>query len=113
MAACREYGENISHGDLLTVAMFENAKLIMSGSVTAFGRLEFLGIMRLGLLHLKMKMICAVYQAMMPDEVNFEDEGCLAWLVSISNKTTISNRPKDIKKDDSSFEHHDQVKLSN
>ena len=113
MAACREYGENISHGDLLTVAMFENAKLIMSGSVTAFGRLEFLGIMRLGLLHLKMKMICAVYQAMMPDEVNFEDEGCLAWLVSISNKTTISNRPKDIKKDDSSFEHHDQVKLLN
>ena len=108
-AMCREYGENISHGDLQTVAMFENAKLIMAGSVTAFGRLEFLGIMRLGLLHLKMRKVMADYTGVMPNESNYKDIGCLAWLVSVANKPTISNRPKDIKKDDSSFEHHDQV----
>ena len=109
-AICLVYGENIDHGDLLTVAMWGNAKLIMSGSTTAFGRLEFLNIMRLGLLHLKMKKVCLDFKAMMPTTVNFDDEGCLAWLCSIANKTVISNDPKDIKKDDNSFEHHDQVK---
>ena len=108
-AACKEYGENISHGDLLTVAMFQNAKLIMAGSVTAFGRLEFLGIMRLGLLHLKMKYVCGNFSSMMKQEVNYSDIGRLSWLASITNKPSISNRPKDIKKNDSSFEHHDQV----
>jgi hypothetical protein len=32
MKVCQEYGEDISHGDLLTVAMQENAKVIMAGS---------------------------------------------------------------------------------
>ena len=107
-AVCLEYGEFIAHGDLLTVAMFENAKLIMAGSVTAFGRLEFLGDMRLGLLHMKMKKLCQDMAATMKSVVNFEDRGCVAWLSHIASKTNISNRQKDIKKDDSSFEHHDQ-----
>jgi hypothetical protein len=107
-ATCLVYGENISHGDLLTVAMLDNARLIMAGS-TAFGRLEFLGNMRLGLMHLKMKKVCVDYAAMMPSLVNFDDVGCLAWLCSISNKHKISNKSKEIKKNDNSFKHHDQV----
>ena len=109
-AVCLIYGECIDHGDLLTVQMFGNAKLMMAGSTTAFGRLEFMGVMRLGLLHFKMKKLCLDIKAMMPTTINFDDEGCLAWLCSISDKTMISNNPKDIKKDDNSFEHHDQVK---
>lgn len=109
-AVCLKYGEFISHGDLLTVAMFENAKLIMAGSVTAFGRLEFLGAMRLGIMHMKMKKVCIDYASMMKSVVNFDDQGCLAYLAHVSGKTSISNNPKDIKKDDSSFEHHDQVR---
>ena len=109
MATCLVYGENISHGDLLTVAMLDSARLIMAGSTTAFGRLEFLGSMRLGLMHLKMKKVCVDYAAMMPSLVNFDDVGCLAWLSSICNMVKISNKPKEIKKNDNSFEHHDQV----
>ena len=108
-AICLVYGENISHGDQLTVAMLDSARLIMSGSTTAFGRLEFLGQMRLGLMHLKMKKVCVDFLALMPSLVNFEDIGCLAWLSSICQKTKISNVSKDIKKNDNSFEHHDQV----
>ena len=108
-AICLVYGENISHGDLLTVAMLDSARLIMAGSTTAFGRLEFLGNMRLGLMHLKMKKVCVDYAAMMPSIVNFDDVGCLAWMSSICQKTKISNNPKEIKKNDNSFEHHDQV----
>lgn len=74
-AVCLLYGEFISHGDLLTVAMFENAKLIMAGSVTAFGRLEFLGAMRLGFMHMKMKKVCIDYGSMMKSVVNFDDQG--------------------------------------
>ena len=108
-AVCLVYGENISHGDLLTVAMLDSARLIMSGSTTALGRLEYLGNMRLGLMHLKMKKVCVDYAAMMPSVVNFDDVGCLAWMSSICQKTRISNNPKEIKKNDDSFEYHDQV----
>ena len=105
----REYGECLDNGDLLTKIMYENAKAIMSGSVTAFGRLEFLAEIFMGLMHFDMKKLCLDYKAMMKSVVNFDDEGCLAWLASVSGKTSISNNPKDIKKDDCSFEHHKQV----
>jgi hypothetical protein len=105
---CLEYGEDISHGDLLTVAMQENARLIMAGSVTAFGRLEFLGGMRLGLMHLHMKKVCVDMAAMMPSLANVNDQGSLAWHATITGKNRISNKTKDIKKNDSSYEEHKQ-----
>ena len=107
--ASREYGESLDNGDLLTKIMWENVKQIMAGSVTAFGRLEFLPDMFMGLMHFDMKKTCIDYKAMMSSIVNFDDEGCLAWLASVCGKTNISNNPKDIKKDDCSFEHHKQV----
>ena len=108
-SVCLVYGENISHGDQLTVAMLDSARLIMKGSTTAFGRLEFLGQMRLGLMHFKMKKVCLDFLSLMPSLVNFDDIGCLAWISSICQKTKISNVGKEIKKNDNSFEHHDQV----
>ena len=52
-----EFGEWVGHGDLLTVKMVQEARMMMVGSATAFGRLEFLGPFRLQLLHMKMKKI--------------------------------------------------------
>ena len=41
--ACLAFGEIVLHGDLLTVKMIQEAIMLMAGSATAFGRLEFLG----------------------------------------------------------------------
>ena len=37
--ACMEYGELILHGDLLTVKMIQEARMLMAGTATAFERL--------------------------------------------------------------------------
>ena len=58
--AVQIYGEWVGHGDLLTVKMMQEARMLMVGSATAFGRLEFLGPFRLQLLHMKMKKVCQV-----------------------------------------------------
>ena len=79
----------------------------MAGSVTAFGRLEFLGPFRLQLLHMKMKKICQDYSICMKNEVNFDDKLTLSWLTE-DCRMKVSNKAKDIKKNDSSFEKHDQ-----
>ena len=99
------YGEDISHGDLLTVKMMMRAKDIMSGSTTAFGRLEFLGDMRLGLFHLKMKKVTVDFKAMMRHVTNYDDRGSLAFLAASTNCTKVTSDEKEIKK---SFELHDQ-----
>ena len=105
--ACLEFGEWVGHGDLLTVKMIMEAMLLMSGSATAFGRLEFLGPVRLQMLHMKMKKVSQDYSLCMPHEVNFDDVLSLAWLTSLT-RMKVSNKEKDIKKNDSSFERHDQ-----
>ena len=64
MEAVEEYGVWIGHGDLLTVKMFLEAKMLMKGSASAFGRLEFLGgPFRLQLLHMKMRKVVQVTQS--------------------------------------------------
>ena len=55
-----EFGEWLGAGDLLTVKMVQEARMLMAGSATAFGRLEYLGPFRLQLLHMKMKKITMV-----------------------------------------------------
>ena len=101
------FGVWIGSGDLLTVKMVQEAKMLMAGSATAFGRLEFLGPFRLQLLHMKMKKICQDYSACMKEEINLDDKVSLPWLVALT-RAKISNKPKEIKKNDSSFEKHDQ-----
>ena len=60
MEAVLMFGEWVGHGDLLTVKMVQEAKGLMAGSATAFGRLEYLGPFRLQMLHMKMKKVCQV-----------------------------------------------------
>ena len=105
--ACLKYGELILHGDLLTVKMVQEAMKLMSGSATAFGRLEFIGPCSLQLLHMKMKKVTQDYQLCMPSEVNYDDVVTLPWMTAMA-RLRISNKEKDIKKNDSSFELHDQ-----
>ena len=107
MEAVLEFGEWIGHGDLLTVKMVQEAKLLMVGSATAFGRLEFLGPFRLQLLHMKMKKVAQDYNASMKREINFDDVLSLPWLAALT-RMKVSNKGKEIKKNDSSFERHDQ-----
>ena len=102
-----EYGEWIGHGDLLTVKMIQEARMLMVGSATAFGRLEFLGPFRLQLLHMKMKKICQDYSVGMKNEINFDDKISLPWLTALT-RMKVTNKAKEIKKNDSSFERHDQ-----
>ena len=102
-----KFGVWIGAGDLLTVKMVQEAVMLMSGSATAFGRLEFLGPFRLQLLHMKMKKICQDYSVSMRNEINFDDKISLPWLAALT-RVKVSNKAKDIKKNDSSFELHDQ-----
>ena len=108
MEAVIQFGVWIGHGDLLTVKMVQEAKLLMKGSATAFGRLEFLlGPFRLQLLHMKMKKIAQDISAGMKKLINFDDVLSLSWSSALT-RVKISNKAKDIKKNDSSFELHDQ-----
>ena len=103
----QKYGEWIGGGDLLTVKMIQEARMLMAGSATAFGRLEFLGPFRLQLLHMKMKKICQDYATCMKQEINFDDKISLPWLAALT-RVKVSNKAKEIKKNDSSFERADQ-----
>ena len=106
-SACLTFGELVLHGDLLTVKMIQEAIMLMAGSATAFGRLEFIGPCRLQMLHMKMKKTCQDYALCMKHEVNFDDVLSLPWLTSLT-RMKVSNKEKDIKKNDSSFKRHDQ-----
>ena len=103
----QRYGEWIGGGDLLTVKMVQEARMLMAGSATAFGRLEFLGPFRLQLLHMKMKKICQDYGACMKQEINFDDIISLPWMAALT-RVKVSNKAREIKKNDSSFERADQ-----
>ena len=107
MTAVLVFGEWVGHGDLLTVKMVQEAKMLMIGSATAFGRLEFLGPFRLQLLHMKMKKVSQDYSSCMKREINFDDVLTLPWLAALT-RVKVSNKGKEIKKNDSSFERHDQ-----
>ena len=107
MAAVEKFGVWIGHGDLLTVKMVQEARSLMKGSATLFERLGFLGPFRLQLLHMKMKKIGQDYSACMPTENNFEDYLTISWS-SFLTRIRVSNKSKQIKKNDSSFELHDQ-----
>ena len=65
MEVVLKFGIWIGAGDLLTVKMVQEAIMLMTGSATAFGRLEFLGPFRLQLLHMKMKKICQDFSVCM------------------------------------------------
>ena len=80
----------------------------MSGSATAFGRLQFLlGPFRLQMLHMKMRKISQDYDQVMSREINFDDVITVPWFALLC-RVKVSNKAKDIKKNDSSFELHDQ-----
>ena len=85
-----EFGVWIGSGDLLTVKMVQEAIMLMAGSATAFGRLEFLGPFRLQLLHMKMKKICQDFSTCMKREINFDDKASLPWLVALT-RVKVSN----------------------
>ena len=87
--------------------MVLEAKKLMSGSATAFGRLEFLGPFRLQLLHMKMSKVCQDIGQNMIREINFDDVLSLPWDSALC-RVNISNQGKNIKKNDSTFEKHDQ-----
>ena len=87
--------------------MIQEAIMLMSGSATAFERLSFLGPCRLQLLHMKMKKVIQDYSLCMPSEINYDDVLTLPWVTALTGMK-ISNKEKDIKKNDSSFELHDQ-----
>ena len=52
MCAALAHGERIGHGDLLTFQKVRQARLLRVSSVSAIGRLDYLGLFRLGLFHL-------------------------------------------------------------
>ena len=105
--AVLKFGVWVGAGDLLTVKMIQEAGMLMAGSATAFGRLEFLGPFRLQLLHMKMKKITDDYSACMKNDINYDDKVSLAYLTALT-RVRVSNKAKDIKKNDSAFELHDQ-----
>ena len=105
--AVDEFGIWIGHGDLLTVKMVQEARASMAGSATLFGKLGFLGPIRLQLLHMKMKKVVQDMQNGMKSEINFDDVLSVPWSAALT-RTKVTNKGKDIKKNDSTFERHDQ-----
>ena len=89
------------------VKMVQEARMLMAGSATALGRLEFLGPFRLQLLHMKMKKVVVDYTSGMKSDINFDDVLTLPWMSALT-RIKITNKGKDIKKNDSTFERHDQ-----
>ena len=86
MEAVLEHGVWIGHGDLLTVKMVLEAKKLMSGSATAFGRLEFLlgvGPFRRQLLHMKKGKTSQDYAQGMIKLVNFNDVLSIPWSAAL------------------------------
>ena len=53
------------------------------------------------------KKICQDYSVCMRKEINYDDEVSLLWLAYLTNMK-VTNKAKEIKKNDSSFERHDQ-----
>ena len=88
--AVLEFGEWIGHGDLLTVKMIQEARMLMVGSVTAFGRLEFLGPFRIQMLHMKMKKISQDYAICIKNDCNLDDILSLPWLTELT-RMKVSN----------------------
>ena len=104
-----KYGEKISHGDLMTVEMIQEIRQIVAQEITAFGRLEFFGLVRVQGLHMKMKKTVVDYKALMKSSVNFDDKLCMAQLCHRAGKDKeIFNDKEKIHKNDSSFERHVQ-----
>ena len=83
MREVEKFGVWIGAGDLLTVKMIQKAVMLMAGSATAFGRLEFLGPFRLQLLHMKMKK-AGSNQGIFRQVLILT---CLANIVSTNNKS--------------------------
>lgn len=107
--ANQRYGEKIWHGDLMTVEMIQEIRQIVAQEVTAFGRLEYFGPVRVEGLHMNFKKHVVDFKALMPSTVNFDDKLCMAQLCHRAGKDKeISNEDKKIHKNDSSFERHSQ-----
>merc|ERR1719186_2451751 len=82
------------------------AKALSQGGVTALERLDYLGLFRLGFLHLKFNKVYMEYGKLMPNKTNIEDKGTMAEIKALLPGTDkISNNDKDISK---VFELHDQ-----
>ena len=93
----------------MTVTMWQDVMQLMRQEVTAHGRLQYAsGPFRLEGMHMKMRKIIIDYRAMMASTVNFSDPLCMAEMASRTDQSKISNKEEHIKKNDSSFERHDQ-----
>ena len=88
--AVLEFGEWVGYGDLLTVKMIQEARMFTVGSVTTFGRVEFLGPFRIQMLHMKMKKISQDYAICMKNDCNLDDILSLPWLTELT-RMKVSN----------------------
>ena len=104
-----KYGEKISNGDLMTVEVIQEIRQIVAQEITAFGRLEYFGPVRVQGLHMKMKKQVVDQKALMKSTVNFDDKLCMAQLCHRAGKDKeIFNDKDKIHKNDSTFERHVQ-----
>ena len=103
----QDHGEWIGHGDLLTFQKVRQARLARVGSVSAVGRLEFLGPFRLGLFHLQMNKLGIDIGAGMPDETYNEDILSLKHVMTLLNAHWFTGVQKNINKT-GMFEKHKQ-----
>ena len=95
----------------MTVEILQEVKLIAAQEVTAFGRLEFFGLVKIGGFHMKMKKTVNDYKALVPNLVNSSDSLSMAQLCHRTGKDKeIFNDDSKIHKNDSSFERHVQWK---
>ena len=56
---------------------------------------------------MKMKKVTVDYSAGMPSEINFDDVLSLGWTAALT-RMKVTNKGNEIKKNDSTFERHDQ-----
>lgn len=72
--ACKDCGEFIGHGDLLTYERFYIAKRLRRSAVSAFERLDFVKYFRPELFHMKLNKVQQDFAFTMRKDINSSDK---------------------------------------
>ena len=110
--ACKDYGEYLGHGDLLTCDRFYVAKRLRRSAVTAYERLEYVKFFRPELFHLKMNKVQQDFAFTMNPDINAKDKLSVGWFNGLLDMSTkVTSNAATIKMS-GCFELHDNFYMS-
>ena len=109
--ACKDCGEFIGHGDLLTFERFFIAKRLRRSAVSAFERLDFVKYFRPELFHMKLNKVTQDFAFTMRKDINSSDKLSLGWFNGYLQMSNVTSEAGKIKKP-GFFELHDNFYMA-